>query len=228
MRYTLPVMQSRLFLIDDLPVLRHGLCELLTGDLVTLCATAAKQGEVVQALGARRFDLAILGLSLEDNGFELISLLKRKNIRVLIYSMHESAEVVQQALQAGANGYVSKRDAPEVVLTAVKELRAGRTYLSPRLVPYPPALCEAETPPVFSTRELQVMLMLARGCSDKEITAQVQIGPRTKVTVYNRIINKLQLGGVFELRQYLIATQTGVCPDASAIEDLPPFCDPEC
>lgn len=126
---------ARIFLIDDHPAVRQGLKLLLAQFDYLVCGEAGDGAETLARIGSSRADLALLDISLgEENGLECISELRRRGISVLVYSMHEDTDTIDRAFAAGAAGYVSKREQPEVLLAAVADVLAGICHVSSRVV----------------------------------------------------------------------------------------------
>lgn len=124
---------NRIFMIDDHPAVRQGLKLLLEQENYVVCGEAAGSAETLARIDASCADLALLDISLgEENGLECISELRKRGIAVLIYSMHEDADTIDKAFAASANGYVSKREQPEVLLAAMADVLAGNRHISPR------------------------------------------------------------------------------------------------
>lgn len=121
---------KRIFLIDDHPAVRQGLKLLLEQNECIVCGEAACCAETLEQIGASCADLALLDISLgEENGIECIAKLHGRGVPVLVYSMHEDDATIEKALSAGANGYISKREAPEVLLAAMADVLAGKSHI---------------------------------------------------------------------------------------------------
>jgi len=201
--------KAHIFLIDDHPLVRRGLKQLLRQELHVICGEAGNRQEALKKIGSSGADLAVLDLSLgKESGLELIAGLQRLGIRVLVYSMHEDVETIEKAFAAGADGYVCKREVEDVLFHAVSDLLAGRRHVSPRMarsladrILFEP---KEKAEQILSEREREVLNMLSRGETNADIAAALFIGPRTVETYYQRIISKLELGGMKELRQYAI------------------------
>lgn len=121
-------------MVDDHAIVRQGLIRLVEaeGDL-QVCGEAANAVQAMQVLEARPFDLAIVDISLEGaSGLELTSTIKKRypDVLVLILSMHDGMLYSQRALEAGASGYVAKYEAAEQIITAIREVLGGKTYVS--------------------------------------------------------------------------------------------------
>jgi DNA-binding NarL/FixJ family response regulator len=201
--------KARIFLIDDHPMVRKGLKHLLEQESYIICGEAGNRREALEKIGSTGADIAFLDLSLgKESGLDLIPELQKHGIRVLVYSMHEDLETIEKAFATGADGYVCKREMEEVLFRAVSDLLAGRRHVSPRVARSlaDRTLFEADEKPeqLLSEREREVLEMIGRGESIADIAAALFISPRTVETYYSRIIAKLELGGMKELRQYAI------------------------
>jgi two-component system invasion response regulator UvrY len=126
---------KRIFLIDDHPAVRQGLKLLFEQVNYVVCGEADSSAETLERIKTSSADLALLDASLgEENGLECIAELRKVGIPVLVYSMHEDGNTIDRAFAAGAAGYVSKREAPEVLLAAVADVLAGKCYISTRVI----------------------------------------------------------------------------------------------
>src|SRR5438046_7068291 len=128
---------KRIVIVDDHPLFRKGLQELIHSDgSFAVCGEASNASEAMEVIRRLHPDLAIVDLSLPGaNGIELI-----KNIRaefaklpILVLSMHDESLYALRAMRAGADGYVMKHEAMQNVIHAVREIFNGRPYLSPAM-----------------------------------------------------------------------------------------------
>ena len=200
---------KRILLIDDHPAVRQGLKLLLAQENHVVCGEASSSAETLERIVSSQADLALLDISLgEESGLECIAELRRRGIAVLVYSMHEDAATIDKAFAAGANGYVSKREEPEVLLAAVADVLAGNRHISPRsaqsLANRVLSSPDAEREMLLSEREKQILFRIGQGESNAEIAAALAIGVRTVETYYTRMIDKLGLDGMKALRRYAI------------------------
>lgn len=205
----------RVLLADDHIVMRDGLRALLnTAPDMEVVDSVGDGRQAVRQARATKPDIVIMDLGMpEMNGVEATRLLAERDpeVRVIILSMHSSAEHVHRALAAGAAGYVLKEAAAGEVLDAVRTVRAGRRYLSR-------SLRDAERPEPLrtdgpldslSSRERQVLQLVAEGRSSLEIAAIVHLSPKTVETYRSRLMKKLGLNDIpalvkFALQQGLI------------------------
>ena len=198
---------AKVFLIDDHPAVRHGLGLVLASAAHTICGEAGSIGETLGLLASGTAEIALLDLSLgEESGLELIAPLRQQGMAVLVYSMHEESDRVRAALDAGANGYVSKREMADVLLAAVDAVLAGGAFVSARAAQV--LACSQTTgepgDAALSEREKQILEMLGRGESNSEIAEAFSISVRTVETYFARIGAKLGVVGMRELRRYAI------------------------
>ena len=198
--------RARVFLIDDHLAMRSGLSLLLTKSGHVICGEAETRAEVLARLKDSMADVALVDLTLGDeSGLDLIDDLLAHNVTVVIYSMHEDRKTVERAFVAGAAGYVTKREVADVLLTALDQVLAGNRYASPRatkslanrfLVP------QEGTETALSSREEQIVTMIGRAETSEEIAVTLHISIHTVKTYYARIIEKLGIAGMKELRKY--------------------------
>jgi DNA-binding NarL/FixJ family response regulator len=122
-----------ILLVDDNEAVRQGLALLLGRDGLAVCTQAAAAGEALARLADAVPDLALVDLSLgEEDGLGLIAALAARGIPVLVCSLHEEPDYVKRALEAGARGYLTKREAPRELLRAIEDVLDGWVMVSPR------------------------------------------------------------------------------------------------
>ena len=192
---------------DDHALMREGLVELLKKYTdITVVATAANGREAVQLAREHRPQVAIFDISMPElNGIDATCELAQQapGVRVLILSMHAGAQHIMQALAAGAHGYLLKQSASEEVAGAVRVVAAGRRYLSPEVSGVlvkqrgrPPAVGLLET---LSSRERQIMQVVAEGRSSTAIGLDLHLSPKTVDTYRSRLMQKLRVKDVSAL-----------------------------
>jgi len=192
----------QLFLVDDHPLVRAGLAHLLQASGFTVSGEAGTASETLSHPALAMNPLVIVDLSLGDeSGVDLIKRLRLRGLSVLVYSMHEGAHMIRNALDAGAGGYVTKREAAHSLAEAIRAVGAGSRYLSPRA-----AAAVQESTPLdgLSGQQRQLYRLLGQGCTNEEIARQLNISMRTLESYYVRVIDKLGAQGVKELRQQAI------------------------
>lgn len=208
---------ARLFVVDDHPALREGLRLLLEHQGFTVCGEAE---DVASALGGildTAPDLVTVDLSLgSEDGLTLVRALAERlpGVPVLVYSMHEDAVHVRQALAAGAAGYVTKREVPAHLTRTVAELLAGRRSSSPSAqevlaaVPVAAAVKARRAEPL-SPRERLIYSLLGQGYGTPAIAGRLGVSRRTVESYFARILVKLGLPGMEALRRHVAAERLG-------------------
>jgi DNA-binding NarL/FixJ family response regulator len=187
---------TRVLVIDDHAIVRTGVRRLLASSPDIECLEAATGEEALALLSREPIRLAILDLNLPGlGGVELIRALLRTNprLRVLVFSTHAEPIYVAKSLEAGALGYVSKNAAPEELARAVQALRRGRSYIEAdiaRDLESGDAPGETYLRPL-SSREMEVMRLLARGRSLTQISATLGVAYKTVANTCTHIKDKL-------------------------------------
>ena len=191
--------QPRLFLVDDHPLVRTALAQLLAGAGFDPAGQAGTSAEALAHPALAASHLAVVDLALgEEGGIDLIRKLRARGQAVLVYSMHEESHVIRRALEAGAGGYVTKREAAESLATAIRAVLAGARYLSPRAEA---ALQELTPVDGLSGQQQQIYRLLGQGAANEDIARQLGISVRTLESYCVRIMDKLGTQGIKELRR---------------------------
>lgn len=196
----------RLMLVDDHPLVRDGLrARMEAVDDIAVVGEAGSADEALQRVPECQPGVVLMDIGMRGtNGIELTALLLQRDpaLMVLMLSMYDSAEHAQRAMAAGARGYVIKDSPSSEILTAIRTVAAGGTYLSPALAQ---RLFRAPTPRVLlSEREREILALLGRGQSSKQIARALDIGVRTVETHRQNIRRKLDLAGQAELIRYAV------------------------
>jgi DNA-binding NarL/FixJ family response regulator len=210
-----PARPKRIVIVDDHPLFRKGLEQLINSvnDGFKICGEAGDAAEGMTRIRELQPDLAIVDLSLPGaNGIELI-----KNIRaefpklpVLILSMHDESLYALRALRAGAQGYVMKQEALENVIGAIREVLAGRPYLSNQMsakliTNFASGSTQANPTDKLSDRELEILELIGKGREVHEIAKALHISRKTVETHRAHIKEKLSLKNAREVNRF--ATQ---------------------
>ena len=202
----------RVLIVDDHPVVVQGVHEILarTSD-VEICGTAPDAGAALQALAVETCDLVILDLSLPGiSGLELLAAVKRQYPRmpVLILSMHSEAHMVTHALRAGAAGYLTKDSAPDELVVAVRRIAGGGRYVTASMAEALVGEIQqaGDGPQVadLSSREREVLLMIASGLSLRRIAERLDLAETTVGTYRTRILKKMGLASNAELVRFAV------------------------
>jgi two-component system, NarL family, invasion response regulator UvrY len=197
--------------VDDHPVVRRGILEILNeaGDM-DCCGTAENGREAFSILQGHRADVALLDLTLrEENGFDVLKRMKEEypTIAVLILSMHPEDQYALRLLKAGAAGYLNKESMPGALLEAIRRVAAGGRYISPALADVlATERLEGSAPrhDTLSDREFQVMTRLAKGKGLKEIGEELFLSAKTVSTYRQRVLTKMGMKCNADLTRYMI------------------------
>jgi DNA-binding NarL/FixJ family response regulator len=209
-------MGLRILVVDDHAVVRRGVRALLESQPGwEVCAEASTGRDAVEQVKALRPDIVVLDLSLPElNGLDATRQILKESpqTQVLVLTMHDSEELAQQVLQAGARGYVLKSDADQSLVAAVQSLRRGEPFLTPRVTELVldryvrrEAKDVGEAAPVeLTSREREIVQLVAEGRSSKEVAASLGISVKTVEAHRANIMRKLRLRSVSELVRYAI------------------------
>ena len=194
--------------VDDHPLIRKGLVQILTREPDLHVVGEAETAEEALTLVRSGCDLLLLDIGLPDrNGLELLEEIKEidPDLPVLILSIAAEDQYGVQALKAGASGYVRKDSTPDVILLAIRKVLAGGQYLSERLVQ---VLADDERGgsrlphDSLSPRELQVLCMLAAGESLTEIGRRLELSVKSVSTYRTRLLKKTGMRSNAEIARY--------------------------
>lgn len=188
----------RVILVDDHSLVREGVARLLEDEPDLRVVGSFKEGNAAVRFAARAApDVAILDVALPaGSGIDVVRRLRAVSpkTQLLMLSMHERLEYVQQALWAGANGYVLKECAGEEVVAAVRAVHAGKRYLSQRISPRALENYFREDPlERLSTREMQVLKLVVNGNSSNQVAALLGLSPKSIDTYRSRLMTKLDV-----------------------------------
>jgi len=215
-------MNITVFLADDHGVVRNGLRLLLEANHDIKVVGEASQGqEAVQRVAEVRPDVTILDIGMPGlNGIEVTRRIRElwPTAKILILSIHSTAEHIFQALQAGALGYLLKESAGSEVVKAVRAVYAGRRYLSEKISEtiiedYVRQRQREETKSPLerlSSRERQILQLVVEGKSSAEIAEILYLSPKTVETYRSRLMQKLGTSGLPSLIKFAI--QHGLTP----------------
>ena len=130
--------KSRVFIVDDHPLVREGLTNLINAqDDVMVCGEAKDSVEAIDGIAKERPEVAVIDISLaNESGLELIKNLVRQfpQVALIVLSMHDEALYAERALRAGARGYVMKHETSKSVLACIRRVLGGEIYVSERIV----------------------------------------------------------------------------------------------
>ena len=183
----------RVVICDDHPVVREGLLSVLERrDDLNVVASIGSVAELLAVAQRTPFDVVLLDLELPDgSGLTAIERLARvaPKVRVVMFTVHESEETVTAALNAGAKGYVQKGAPADEIATAIRDVHGGRTHVTAQAAAR--AIAGRRGRGDLSSRQREVLRLIAGGRSNKQIAAALAITERTVKFHVTAIMNKL-------------------------------------
>lgn len=203
-------MSCRLLLADDHPIVRQALRGLLEAAGHEVIGEASDGHEALRLARTLNPDIAVLDLSMPLlNGLDAAREMRRlcPGIRTILLTMYTDRGYVLQALRAGARGYVLKTQAAEDLISAIREILRGETYLSPGVAA---SVVDAflentdETADLLTARERQILQLVAEGNTTKEIARLLNVSFKTAESHRNHIMKKLDIHEVAGLVRYAI------------------------
>jgi two-component system, NarL family, invasion response regulator UvrY len=201
----------RVLVVDDHPVVRRGIAQILEDERdMECCGTAESGPEAFACLREHPADVVLLDLTLPgESGFDVLKRLKEKypKLPVLILSIHPEDQYALWLLKAGASGYLTKESVPEVLLGAIRKVMAGGRYISSNLAELLAAKrIEGSAPPHerLSDREFQILTRIAQGKALTEIASELFLSPKTVSTYRQRILEKMEMKSNADLTRYMI------------------------
>jgi DNA-binding NarL/FixJ family response regulator len=209
------VARKRIFLVDDHPIVRKGLAQLIDSEPdLSVIGQGEEAYESLRAIREAKPHLVLVDVSLKNSdGIELVKELKAQSpeLPVLVVSMHDESLYAERALRAGAGGYVMKQEPPETLLSAIRTVLAGEVYVSGKmgatlLQRMVGAKKGTGALPMdrLTDRELEVFRMIGAGHSIKEIADKLFLSAKTVEAHREHIKQKLNIRSSAELLRFAI------------------------
>lgn len=204
----------KILIVDDHPIVRAGLRRLLAAEPEAEVREATSGKEALSLYKEQPPTLVILDLNLPGlGGLEVLARLKAadREARILILSMHDDETHVRRALQAGAAGYVTKNAPPDELLEAIRRIAGGHTYIEREIAEeLALATIRSSSHPLqeLSSRDLEILRLLAEGCTLPQIADTIGIGYKTAANNCTRIKAKLGVASTADLIR--IAIRSGL------------------
>jgi DNA-binding NarL/FixJ family response regulator len=202
--------KSRVFIVDDHPLVREGLTNLINGqaDLI-VCGEANGSSQAIKRIVKARPDVALIDISLEnESGLELVKHLGSQfpQVALIILSMHDEALYAERALRAGARGYVMKHETSKSVLASIRRVLGGGIYVSARIVNRMARRLTSSREPVTSSplerlsdRELEIFRLLGQGRTTSQIAGDLNLSLKTVQAYCARAKEKFGVTSLTEL-----------------------------
>ena len=206
---------KKVMIVDDHPMMRQGLAQLIDNEPdPKVVAEADTGGQGLDIVVKEKLDLAVLDISLPDrNGLELIKDIRsvKPELPILIISMHDEALYAERVLRAGARGYIMKQEGGKKLLQAIRQVLTGQIYVSEKmsariLETFSGRKTEQSASPVarLSDREFEVFQLIGQGKGTKEIAQHLNLSVKTVEVHRAKIKEKLSLLSATDLVRYAV------------------------
>lgn len=203
----------RILIADDHAIVRQGLRQILSdvGDM-TVAGEAEDGVKATQMIRSGEWDVVLLDVSMpERNGIDTLKLIKKEcpRLPVLMLSMHPEEQYAVRALKAGAAGYLSKHSAPELLVSAIRQVASGKKYVSPAVAEQLANAIsdeDSDRPPheKLSDREYQTLCLMASGKTLTQIGDELNLSVKTVSVYRSRLLEKMNLKNNAELTHYAL------------------------
>ena len=210
-----PTARRRVFIVEDHPVFREGLVQIINseGDL-TVCGEAGDAEQALKAIPGLKPDLVLVDITLPGkSGLELIKELRSRNrdVKLLVLSMHDEALYADRVLRAGGDGYIMKQEDPEEVVHAIRDVLGGHIYVSEEVVggrskaPSKPDPKQKSRPlSQLTDDEIEILEHLGEGKDNREIARQVRVSTKQVAASCAQMRKKLRLKTTNALIRYAV------------------------
>lgn len=206
---------KRILIVDDHPMMRNGLAQLIGNEPdLKVCAEADTAGQAIDFVAKQKFDLVLLDISLPDkNGLELIKDFHalQPEMPVLVVSMHDEMIYAERVLRAGGRGYIMKQAGGQKFLTAIRQVLTGQIYVSENMSARILEIFSGRQPhnagsPVrkLSDREFEVFQLIGQGVATRIIAEQLHLSVKTVEVHRANIKEKLGVKTATDLVRYAV------------------------
>jgi DNA-binding NarL/FixJ family response regulator len=204
----------KILVADDHPVVRKGLQSCLARqERLKIVGEASDGDEALKKTRELSPDVVLMDISMPGmNGLAVTEVLRKDHpdVKVLVLSVHNNRDYIFRIIQAGAHGFISKEAPPDELLRAIESVYSGEPFFSPEIAKA--ALNQLVTSggkkdpfAQLTSREREVLVLIAEGQSNKEIATKLGIGVRTIETHRERIMRRLDIHSVAGLTKFAIA-----------------------
>ncbi len=231
-------MKLRILLADDHEIVRRGLCTLLQKhEGWEVCGEASDGREAVEKAKELKPDVVIVDIGMPNlNGLDATRRLLQHdpNFKVIVLTITDADQVIREALDAGARGFVLKSDAARDLVSAVEALQSKRMFFTPRVNDlllagflekgHPMSRNQSPQLPTLTAREREITQLLAEGKSSKETASALNLSTKTVETHRSNIMRKLNLHSIRDLVVYAIKNkiiQIEVPPEGQDVPSAP-------
>ncbi len=201
-----PVHASQIFIVEDHPVFREGMAQIVGGESdLQVCGTAGTAAEALKEIPRIKPDLVLVDLGLPGkSGLDLIKEIRTvdRAIKLLVISMHDEALYADRVLRAGGDGYIMKQENPEEIVHAIRDVLGGHIYVSEEVMTsgtngsskkLPKEKVKSRPLDQLTDSELEILEALGKGRSNQEIARQLRTNAKTVAVNSAKIRRKLRL-----------------------------------
>lgn len=211
-------MNVNILLVDDHPMIRHGIKALLNDVDIKVTGEASNGKEAIDAYKDGNYDLIVMDIKMpEMDGVEATKELKKidSDVKILALSMYDEHRFITKMLQAGAKGYILKNTGKEELVNAITKIISGENYFSPevsnimmsRFMNEKSETLRRSTPNfnvTLTKRETEIIRMIANEMTNSEIAGELNISPRTVDTHRRNLLQKLDVKNTAGLVRYAL------------------------
>ncbi|MGO8765017.1 MAG: response regulator [Limisphaerales bacterium] len=221
-----PPKKKRILVVDDHPMMRQGLAQLVGAEPdLAICGEAANAEQAIDTIRVSKPDLVLADISLPGkNGLELIKDFQaiQPELPVLVISMHDESLYAERVLRAGGRGYIMKQEGGEKLMAAIRQVLDGKIYVSEKMsagilesLSGRRANTETASVEMLTDREFEVFQLIGRGKSSRDIAEQLHLSIKTIDAHRTNIKTKLKLNSAAELVRFSARWAEAQAPGAS-------------
>lgn len=210
--------EIKIMIADDHAIIREGIKNLLEFDgKIKVVEQASNGEECLEILKEKDVDILLLDVNMpKKNGLEVLETLRNKgsNIKIIILTVHNEIEYLERAMDLGVDGYILKDSSSAELINAIEKVSDGEKYIQPDLIPALNAKLihrdnDREKLEAVTKRELQALILVANGYSNKDIAIELNISERTVKNHLSSIFKKIDVddrtqAAVFAIKNNLV------------------------
>ncbi len=216
--------EVRLVIIDDHPLLRFGLRDLLSAvPEIEVVGEAANGAQAIELIEEMKPDIAIVDVDMPlVDGIELVKLLRKRNkdVEVVFLTIHKDRSLLRSLPRLGVRGYVLKESATDEIIDCVRSVANGERYVSSKLEfdVASPEVVLPDSVDSLTIGELRVLLLISHSRTNREIADELRVSVRTVETHRYNICAKLALSGTHSLLKFAVQNKSRIAHAASLRE----------
>jgi DNA-binding NarL/FixJ family response regulator len=207
--------KKRILIVDDHPMMRQGLAQLITSEPdLMVCCEADTAAQALDLAAAQKPDLALVDISLPDkNGLELIKDIHVlcPKVLILVVSMHDESLYAERVLRAGARGYIMKQEGGKKLVEAIRQVLSGHIYVSDKMSAHILEIFSGRrsenagsSVERLSDREFEVFQLIGEGKGTREIADHLHLSVKTVEVHRANIKEKLKVNTATDLIRYAV------------------------